>query len=103
MQNRYVADIGDYVKLAILRALAPGRRLGVAWWLFPDETHNRDGSHREYLQDPRKWRHFDPILFDALADIAAAGIRNVQALEAPPLLPGALYFRDQIPCDAKPY
>lgn len=43
MQNRYVGDIGDYVKLAILRALLPGRRLGVAWWLYPDERHNRDG------------------------------------------------------------
>jgi len=30
MQNRYVADIGDYVKLAILRALSPDRNLGVA-------------------------------------------------------------------------
>jgi hypothetical protein len=40
MQNRYVEDIGDYVKLAILRALSSRpsvRRLGVAWWLFPDE------------------------------------------------------------------
>jgi hypothetical protein len=31
MQNRYVADIGDYVKLAILRALADkSMRIGVA-------------------------------------------------------------------------
>lgn len=103
MQNRYVADIGDYVKLAILRALAPGQHLGVVWWLFPDEAHNKDGSLREYLQNPKRWRPFDPFLFDALAKIAAAGIRDVQALEDSSLLPGALYIRDQIPCDAKPY
>jgi len=38
MQNRFVADIGDYVKLAILRALARDRSLGVVWWLFPMST-----------------------------------------------------------------
>jgi hypothetical protein len=35
MQNRYVGDIGDYLKLGILRALSRGHRLGVAWWLYP--------------------------------------------------------------------
>ena len=50
MQNRYVVDIGDDVKLAILRELAHGRSLGVVWWLFPDEHHNADGGHREYLE-----------------------------------------------------
>ena len=42
MQDRYVGDIGDYLKLSILRTLSPGYRLGVAWWLFPDEAHNED-------------------------------------------------------------
>ncbi len=68
MQNRYVADIGDYLKLGILRALLPGYRLGVAWWLFPDESHNQDGRHVGYLQRPEQWRHFDPMLFDVLAE-----------------------------------
>jgi hypothetical protein len=31
MQNRYVGDIGDYLKLSILRTLSRGYRLGVAW------------------------------------------------------------------------
>lgn len=48
MQDRYVGDIGDYVKLGILRALMPGERLGVAWWLYPDEAHNADGRHIGY-------------------------------------------------------
>ena len=30
MQNPYTGDIGDYVKYGLLRALAEGRRLGVA-------------------------------------------------------------------------
>ena len=52
MQNRYVGDIGDYLKLGILRALSPKYRLGVAWWIYPDETHNADGQHIGYLDRP---------------------------------------------------
>jgi hypothetical protein len=52
VQNRYVGDIGDYLKLGILRALSPGYHLGVAWWLFPDEGHNGDGRHISYLSRP---------------------------------------------------
>jgi hypothetical protein len=53
MQNKYVGDIGDYVKLAILRALSPGYQLGVAWWLVPDEEHKKDGRHVDYLGKER--------------------------------------------------
>ena len=49
VQNRYAGDIGDYLKLAILRALSRGYRLGIAWWLYPDESHNGDGRHIGYL------------------------------------------------------
>jgi hypothetical protein len=65
MQNRYVGDIGDYVKLGILRALSPGYRFGVAWWLYPDESHNQEHRHIGYLQNPDQWWKFDPQLFDA--------------------------------------
>ena len=44
MQNRYVGDIGDYLKLGILRALSPGYRLGVAWWLFPTKVTIKTGG-----------------------------------------------------------
>jgi len=95
MQDRYVGDIGDYVKLALLRALSPGRKLGVAWYLTPDESHNADGRHTGYLQSPDRWRHLDPSLYDMLHDIVAHGRRNVDALEAGPLS-GALAFRDRL-------
>lgn len=72
MQNRYTGDIGDYVKLAILRALSPGYRLGVAWWLYPDENHNQDGRHTGYLNHPESWRHLDPDLFDTLHQIVVS-------------------------------
>ncbi len=97
MQNRYVGDIGDYVKLGILRALSPGHRLGVAWWLYPDEAHNDDGRHIDYLKQREQWRHFDPALFDALAKIVTSGERDVRSLEVANILPGAIFASETIP------
>ena len=99
MQNRYVGDIGDYLKLGILRALSPGYRLGVAWWLFPYEAHNGDGRHIGYLNHPEQWRHFDPDLFDILVDVVSSGQRNLRALEASDILPGAIFAGEVIPSD----
>src|SRR5580658_4948809 len=97
MQNRYVGDIGDYVKLGILRKLMPGYRLGVAWWLFPDDVHNEDGRHIGYLKQPVRWRHFDPTLFDALEAIVTSGRRDVRSLETANILPGAVFASTPIP------
>jgi hypothetical protein len=81
MQNRYTGDIGDFAKYGILRELTAGQRLGVAWYLYPDESHNADGKHTAYLHQPEKWRHLDPDLFDALGSIAKADRRNVRQIE----------------------
>jgi hypothetical protein len=97
MQNRYVGDIGDYLKLGILRALSPGYRLGVAWWLFPDEDHNKDGRHIGYLSRPDQWRRYDPQLFDALGEIVSSGRRGVRALETVNFLPNAIFASEVIP------
>ena len=103
MQNSYVADIGDYVKLAILRQLACGRGLGIAWWLFPDEHHNSDGSHREYLDRQNEWRQFDRELFDTLFKIAKTKDRDVCAIERAGILPHAVFASDPVPCEARPF
>jgi hypothetical protein len=102
MQDRYVGDIGDYLKLAILRDLKPGRRLGVAWWLFPNEDHNKDGRHIAYLAQADKWRRFDPALFDGLKRIVASNDRRVAALQDADLLAGAVYADDPIPMASTP-
>lgn len=103
MQNRYIADIGDYLKFAILRELSPGRRLGVLWWLFADEDHNRDGGHREYLERPKEWRHFDPELFDTLYKIDEGKQHNVHSIENSSILPRAAFVSDQIPYTCLPF
>jgi hypothetical protein len=102
VQDRYVRDIGDDVKLAILRALMPGERLGVAWWLYSDEAHNDDGRHINYLRNPGQWRAYDPGLFDGLAAIVADGRRRVLALQDDGLLPGAEFCDEIIPTAGAP-
>ena len=37
MQDRYVGDIGDFVKYALLRVITGESKLGVAWYLHPNE------------------------------------------------------------------
>jgi hypothetical protein len=50
MQNRYFGDIGDFGKYGMLRsAIKTGLKLGVNWYLFPNESHNNDGKHKAYL------------------------------------------------------
>jgi hypothetical protein len=80
MQNRYAADIGDYVKLALLRQLSVERKLGICWYLYPDEGHNKDGKHVDYLKNPDRWRHLDADLFDSLRRVINTK-RSVRALE----------------------
>lgn len=101
MQNRYVGDVGDFVKFGILRALAVDRRIGVAWWLHPDEHHNRDGRHVSYLERAN-WRDLDGPLFDALGDIVRRDARSVAALEAATLLPNAHYVSEPAPTAGTP-
>lgn len=81
MQDRYAGDIGDFVKLALLRQLSAGRRLGIAWYLYPNQNHNADGKHVSYLRNPARWRGLDPQLFDALEGVVENG-RSVASLEA---------------------
>lgn len=101
MQNRYAADIGDFVKLSMLRHLTASRRLGVLWWLYPDEAHNADGKHVAYLDRPHLWRSLDPVLFDHLRSIVESGNRNVEALEQVGLFEDAVYFNDAVPVEGR--
>jgi hypothetical protein len=102
MQNRYAGDIGDFVKIAILRALTSGNRLGVLWWLYPEENHNGNGRHVDYLQQASKWRQFDTELFDGLSEIVASNKRSVLSLEEAKFLPLAKFFGEIIPIEGSP-
>jgi hypothetical protein len=99
MQNRYVGDVGDFAKYALLRALA-GRnlnslRVGLVWCLVSDETHNGDGRHVGYLRKPG-FRALDPILHDGLAKIVNSETRSVALIEQSGLLPRRTVFFDEV-------
>jgi len=99
MQDRYVGDVGDFVKYGLLRHLSPGFKLGVAWYLYRSKNGNNDGKHDSYLRKPAAWSHFDRELFDAMQSIRSrrGGVADV---EAENLLNGAVFsgkrlnFRD---------
>jgi len=93
MQNRYTGDIGDFAKYGLLRMLEERYLLGVAWYLFPDESANNDGKYTEYLEQPDKWRHLDPALFDGLRSIVKSDRRSVQQIEATGLLDNAIFSK----------
>lgn len=93
MQDRYVGDIGDYVKYALLRAIRGTRRLGVAWYLHPDAGPAGDGKHIAYLQHPREWRHLDAKLFDMLKELIGDR-RSVADIQRSGILGDAVFVRD---------
>lgn len=89
MQNRYTGDIGDFGKLGLLRQLsAAGFRIGVDWYLTPDEKHNGDGRHIQYLQN-KSFAACDRELWRGLGEIISSGVRQVAALERSELLEAA--------------
>lgn len=93
MQNRYAGDVGDFGKFSLLRSLF-GRdtyRLGVIWYLYPDENHNDDGGHINYL-DNSDYQKCDRLLCNKLSTVIQKG-RSVPALERAKLLPKTtVYF-----------
>ena len=106
MQNRYLGDVGDFGKYGLLRALCgsgetqannPLLRLGVVWYLHPDESHNRDGKHIGYLSDTPKnhaaFRACDPSLYDAMRSLVAGDRRRVSQVRTSGILPqGTAYY-----------
>lgn len=98
MQDRYTGDIGDFYKYGLMRVLAPGHRLGLAWYLYPDETHNDDGRHVAYLSAAETWRHLDPELFDKMAALVRMSPRRIAAVERSGLLQGCIFSGRRLHC-----
>jgi hypothetical protein len=104
MQNRYVGDIGDFGKYGLLRALCHPSggnklRLGVVWYLVPDESHNEDGRFVGYLEptaeNERRFRQCDPPLYDSLSKIVRKGDRCVRHIQNSSALPPDTRYHDE--------
>jgi hypothetical protein len=98
MQDRYVADVGDFGKYGLLRLLAAetNLRLAVVWYLFGNESHNSDGRHLSYLYKP-DFAAPDKDLHGELHKLILRGQRSVRAIEKRQILPpNTIFFRRRI-------
>jgi hypothetical protein len=101
MQNRYVGDVGDFGKYGLLRVLGVGRRLGIVWYLVPDENHTNDGRHIDYLNKP-EFGAPDPPLFAALKEIVNSGRRHTRAVEQSGIFPSnTVYYSQPLSFDGR--
>jgi hypothetical protein len=105
MQDRYVGDIGDFGKYGLLRALCghspddePKLKLGVVWYLVPEEERNADGKHTNYLmdgRDPHAYRDCDQELLEKLALLVSSSQRSVRAVREAGILPPGTVFHEE--------
>ena len=115
MQDRYTGDVGDFGKYGLLRYLTGQRewqlpsqpmRLGVVWYLYPDEFHNADGKYTGYLDDSQAnisgYRACDPNLYDTMRRLVQTGSRNVAAVQRSRILPDdTLYYEPSLSFPAR--
>lgn len=102
MQDRYAGDIGDFGKIALLRAIqSQGLSVAVNWYRVEplDVELKADGSFKQedgkYLI-PDRLKVCDEELAETLTKIAKSTNRSIKALEKQSLIPGAKYYRDPV-------
>ncbi len=94
MKNQYFGDLNDYRKYGLLRTLCLNGtiRILICWMLTPDDGTS-DGRFTDYLGKPRRWRSYDPALYDSLqASLVGNQQRRVGVVEQENLVPSASYF-----------
>ena len=102
MKNQYFGDINDYRKYGLLRLLTDCGEIktAVCWMLTPDDGLG-DGGFTSYLEQPDKWRPFDPLLFDHLREmVQTRNLRDVRAAETSAALPSCRFAPGFVPDDA---
>jgi hypothetical protein len=97
VQDRVADDVGQFLKVALMRWLvSPSpygqeHRLGVVWFQEPGRHHRVDGDHLAYLHPSHdageELRSLDPDLYDRLRQMAAEAGRAVSLREACRALP----------------
>lgn len=96
MQNRYIADVGDFGKYGLLKTISNTNLiLGINWYLTPDEQNNGDGMHTSYLEKD-EYRQCDEELYYSLKKIITRNQRNVESIEKFNILSKDTIFYDEI-------
>ncbi len=103
MKDQYFGDVNDYRKYGLLRALSSvtGLPIGVCWLLTAPDDRS-DGEFRRYLEEPDRWRDYDPDLYDRLRRLLDPGTsRSVQHARTWELIPRATFYEDQLRDDTR--
>jgi len=102
MQDRYVADIGDFGKFQLFRYLfnhkespLDGKMLSQIWFMHKGEgEQNNDGRHIDYFE---RMTGADEYLEYSLMDLIMRDRREVEELEKLKLLSNAQFFYNEVP------
>lgn len=103
MKNQYVGDINDYRKYGLLRVLSGDGEIssGVCWMLTPSDGRT-DGQFLRYLDQPARWRSYDPDLFDHLYRcVRVNNQRDVRLVEASGVLSNTRFFSRMLGDDVR--
>ena len=96
-----MGNIGDFVKLALLRHLMEGRRLAICWYLTGQRSDAADHErYFAYLERPDEFRHFAPEIYDALKEImcgASTDLSRIAVLQTSGLLDGVMFHGIAVP------
>ena len=100
MQDKYVGDVGDYGKYALLNALVDTSFcLGVVWYLNVGVEANEHGKFTEYSD----LKDCDPNLFRKLKYLVGENRRLTSEIECSDILPpGVAFYRQPVPAPPKP-
>jgi len=91
MKNQYFADINDYLKYGILRAIANSKLKICMCWMLTEDDNRNDGGNIQYLLKSDKWRKYDPALFDVMNWSVEKNKRSIDVAEKKNLIPDATY------------
>jgi hypothetical protein len=102
MQDKYVADVGDFGKFHLFRYLfnhkeSPmyGKDLAQIWYMHEGECEeNNDGRHINYFA---RMIGSDAYLEDSLLSLIMGGKRQVTEFESLELLKNAKFYYDHVP------
>ncbi|MGC9350680.1 MAG: hypothetical protein ACP5D3_01705 [Sulfurovum sp.] len=102
MQDRYVADVGDFGKFQLFRYLfnhqespLDGKALAQIWFMHQGEDEkNNDGRHIDYFE---RMMGTDEYLEYSLMDILMRDKREVTELEEMKLLKNAIFYYEEVP------
>ncbi|OIR24358.1 hypothetical protein [Bathymodiolus thermophilus thioautotrophic gill symbiont] len=99
MKNQYFGDINDYKKFGLLRSIMSSTdiKLLIAWMLTEDDG-STDGKFIKYLQEPKKWKKFDPPLYDEIQNLLKNnGKRKVSLIEESAIMNNCKYHARLVP------